>query len=241
MLKIHELSLTKQRRRVETNILQRVNLSIPRNRATLLLGKSGSGKTTLLRCIAQLETQYSGEVSLGNQNLRALAQKQRSQILGYISQSFPLFPHMSVLENCARPLKILLGLHKHTALAQAQEALSLFNMEQLARSYPKELSGGQQQRVAIARALVLDPLFFLFDEPTSALDPENTDLFITVVQRLLSMGKGVVISSQDMHLASKLLDRAYFLEEGVFTEMFDSQIDGLLSPKSRISLYLSTS
>lgn len=215
MLKVKNLSLKK--------ILKGVTLTIPKNRVTLLLGKSGSGKTTLLRCIAQLEKRYLGEVLYGEQPISLLSPKERCQVIGYISQSFPLFPHMNVLDNCAQALRAVFRIKKDEAYKQVREILCLFDMEDLSLSLPSELSGGQQQRAAIARALVLNPAFLLFDEPTSALDPENTDRFIKIIRTLVSEGRGVIISSQDMNLATQLLDRAYFLEEGMFSETYDSR------------------
>lgn len=232
MLKVKNLSLKK--------ILKAVTLTIPKGRITLLLGKSGSGKTTLLRCIAQLEKHYQGEVLYGEQPISQLPSKQRCQIIGYISQSFPLFPHMNVLDNCAQALRAVFRIKKDEAYMQVREILRLFDMEKLALSLPSELSGGQQQRAAIARALVLNPSFLLFDEPTSALDPENTDLFIKIIRTLVSEGRGIIISSQDMNLATKLLDRAYFLEEGAFAETYDSQARPTLHLEGKISQFITS-
>jgi len=233
MLDVKNLSLKKQK-----EILRDLNLSIPPHRATLLLGKSGSGKTTLLRCIAQLETHYLGSVIYQEKSLNKLPPKQRCQIVGFISQSFSLFPHMNVLDNCASAFRVLFGAKKNSAYARVEEVLCLLDMEKLALSFPHHLSGGQQQRVAIARALVLDPAFLLFDEPTSALDPENRELFIQVVRNLLKSGTGVVIASQDMHLAAKLLDLAYFLEGGSFIESYNVQDGQPLCKEGRIFQFL---
>lgn len=235
MLKISNLSLVKTQKR----ILQELSLGIPKRRATLLLGKSGSGKTTLLRCIAELETDYQGDIAYQEKRLSSLAPKERCQIIGFISQSFSLFPHMNILDNCARALRVLFGTPKEIAYRRVQETLSLLDIERLALCFPGQLSGGQQQRAAIARALVLKPSFLLFDEPTSALDPENTERFTHVIRTLLSAGTGVLISTQDMHLASTLLDRAYFLEEGRCVESYDAQEGKPLQGESRICRFVS--
>lgn len=212
MLKIKNISCTKQGKQ----ILKNLSLEIPKNRVTLLLGKSGSGKSTLLRCIAQLETQYQGEISYQDQNMKELLPKDRSQIIGYLSQSYSLFPHMNILDNCANAPRLLFGLNKKDAYTQVQKTLQLLDMENLSLSMPSQLSGGQQQRAAIARALLLKPSFLLFDEPTSALDPENTERFTQVIRNLVKSGTGVVIASHDMNLVSHLMDIVYFLEEGQF-------------------------
>jgi len=235
MLEIKNLSFTKTGK----EILKGLSLNIPKNRVTLLLGKSGSGKTTLLRCIAQLETQYHGEISYQGRPINQLSPKERSQIIGFISQSFSLFPHKNILDNCALALRVLFGTEKKEAYAEVKKILRLLDIEKLALSLPSQLSGGQQQRAAIARALVLNPSFLLFDEPTSALDPENTELFTEVIRNLLKAGTGVIIASHDMKLASKLLDVAYFLEEGLFAESYDAQIGVPLPSGGKINQFLS--
>lgn len=233
MLEIKNLSCTKTGK----EILKGLSLNVPKNRTTLLLGKSGSGKTTLLRCMAQLETQYRGEISYQGQSINTLSPRQRCQIIGFISQSFPLFPHMNILDNCAHALRVLFGTPKKEAYSQVKEILHLLDIEKLALSMPGQLSGGQQQRAAIARALVLKPSFLLFDEPTSALDPENAELFTQVIRSLLKVGTGVVIASHDMNLASKLLDIAYFLEEGLFAESYDAQAGESLLKEGEINRF----
>jgi ABC-type polar amino acid transport system ATPase subunit len=234
MLKINHLSCIKPGK----EILKGLSLNIPKNRVTLLLGKSGSGKTTLLRCIAQLETQYQGEISFLGQSINKLSPKQRCQIIGYISQSYPLYPHMNVLDNCANALMVILGTKKQEAYGQVRKILSLFEIENLSLSMPSCLSGGQRQRVAIARAMALHPSFLLFDEPTSALDPENRELFIQVVRNLLKAGTGVIISSHDMNLASRLLDIAYFLEDGRFLECYDAEKEESILSKEKMRIFL---
>jgi ABC-type polar amino acid transport system ATPase subunit len=234
MLEINNLSLLKK----EKQILKGLTFNIPRNRVTMLLGKSGSGKSTLLRCIAQLEKQYLGAICYQKTPLNQFSPKQLGQTVGFISQSFPLFPHMNVLDNCASVLRILFKTSKNIAENKAREVLHLFDMEAFKFSFPHHLSGGQQQRVCIARALMLKPDFLLFDEPTSALDPENTDRFIDVIEELLQKETGVVIASQDMNLSSKLLDLSYFLEEGRFIEKYNVEDGKPLLYDSEIGRFL---
>lgn len=213
MLNIKKLSLSKSRGKV----LQDISFEIPSKRTTLLLGKSGSGKTSLLRCIAQLE-KYEGNVLYHDQKLSDLPSKERCRVIGFVPQSFALFPHMTILDNCSQPLR-LIGESKEAAYQKALQTLDSLDMGTFADRRPHELSGGQQQRAAIARALVLNPSFLLFDEPTSALDPENTDLFINILARL--EGKGIIIATQDIAFAVKILDRAFFLENGLLLEHYD--------------------
>jgi ABC-type polar amino acid transport system ATPase subunit len=233
MLKIKNLSLKKSR----GEILQNISLEIPRKRISLLLGKSGSGKTSLLRSIAQLETDYEGEVLFYDQRVDLMAPAERCRALGFVPQSYALFPHLNVLENCAQPLRVL-GQSKETACQKALETLRSLDIDQLAERRPHELSGGQQQRAAIARALVLEPSFLLFDEPTSALDPESADLFVAILKDLCAQGKGVIISSQDMAFAAKILDRAFFLDQGALIEQYDTAAAKELSLESRLYQFL---
>jgi polar amino acid transport system ATP-binding protein len=203
MLKVKNLTLRKKK-----IILNNLTLEVPYGRITLLLGKSGSGKTSLLRCLAQLES-YQGEIT----HLDAPFKNSLPSIVTYVSQSYTLFPHLTVLENCLQPLR----LNKITT--PIESILGYLDMLPYLFSKPSELSGGQQQRIALARALLLSPYFLLLDEPTSALDPDNTDRLITLLK---SSGKGIIISTQDMSFASKVLDRAYFLEDGAIVESYDS-------------------
>jgi polar amino acid transport system ATP-binding protein len=224
MLKIKNLSLG--------SILRDISLEIPEKRITLLLGKSGSGKTTLLRCIAHLEKNYSGEILYQGQHLSRMSSQERCRILGFVPQSFALFPHMTILDNCAQSLR-LQGESKESAYAKALKTLDSLDMAAFADRKPHELSGGQQQRAAIVRALVLDPAFLLFDEPTSALDPENTELFIEILREFK---KGILIASQDMAFAAKILDRAFFMENGTLIEQYDQSEP--LSLESRLGKFL---
>lgn len=214
MLKVKKLTLAKKKKQ----ILSGIEFEIPRSAVTLLLGKSGSGKTSLLRCLAQLESRYVGEIDYAGASVKELAPKERCRLIGFVSQSYALFPHMTALDNCTQPLT-LLGYSKKEAQEKAKAHFAFLGIEGLAGSYPHELSGGQQQRVAIARALGLDPLFLLLDEPTSALDPENTERLIEILKRLQQSGKGIVIASQDMSFASKIFDRAILIEEGSVVEL----------------------
>lgn len=193
MLKVKDLTLTKKK-----IILNNISIEAPPGRITLLLGKSGSGKTSLLRCIAGLEA-YEGEITPISTT--------------YVAQSYTLFPHMTIRENLLQPLRI------NNLSTPIEPTLSTLGMLPYLDSKPNELSGGQQQRIALARAFLLSPAYILLDEPTSALDPDNTERLIALLK---SSGCGVIISTQDMAFASKLLDNAYFLEDGNLVESYDS-------------------
>jgi ABC-type polar amino acid transport system ATPase subunit len=238
MLKIRNLSLSKSRDCKKTNILNDISFDIHKNRISLLLGKSGSGKTSLLRCIAQLEKEYKGEILFGEQRLSKMNSMQRCRMIGFVPQFFALFPHMNAFENCAHPLRMQ-GCHKRQYInEQVEKTLYSLDIEKYAHSWPHELSGGQQQRIAIARALVLSPLFILFDEPTSSLDPENTELLIIILKKLRDEGNGLIVSSQDMVFAAKVLDRAFFLDRGCFIEQYDALEPTTIASDSKLYQFL---
>lgn len=238
MLKITDLNLSKKRKSETTHILKDITITIPDERITLFLGKSGSGKTSLLRCIAQLEQEYTGTISFGDKNLAKLSNLEKSGIVGFLPQNFPLFPHMNVIKNCSFALRKLMKYPKKAAYEKAEEMLTALSMEKHLDKYPHELSGGQQQRVAIARALSLNPKFLCFDEPTSALDPENSDNFMEILNSLSKTGAGIVISSQDMHFSRKVLDYAIFLEHGRIVETLDKEGKSKVASAKRLLTFL---
>ncbi|MBS0624292.1 MAG: amino acid ABC transporter ATP-binding protein [Verrucomicrobia bacterium] len=218
MLKVRNLELKKRKGKQEFSLLQDMSMDFVSGKITLLLGKSGSGKSSLLRCLAQLEKDYKGEITYLDQNLQYMVAKKRCKTVGFVHQSFPLFPHMTALENCAQPLSLLCPKDIRPIRNEAKNVLADLGMEKFINSYPHELSGGQQQRVAIARVLLLNPSFLLFDEPTSALDPENTEILIRILQQLCVQNRGVIIASQDMSFINKVFDQAHFLENGELIE-----------------------
>lgn len=150
-----------------TLALRNIYLEIKRNAIVALVGGSGSGKSTLLRMIAGLDTPDKGSIWLYGKNTAFMSVQERE--IGFVSQSYALFPHMSVYDNIA------FGLHvKKESSEQIQERLNyllkLIELENLAYHYPRQLSGGQKQRVALARSLAPNPKILLLDEPFAALD-----------------------------------------------------------------------
>lgn len=150
-----------------TQALRDVYLEIQRNAIVALVGGSGSGKSTLLRMIAGLDTPDKGSIWLHGKNSAFMSVQERE--IGFVCQSYALFPHMSVYENIA------FGLHvKKESPDLIQERLDyllkLIELENLAHHYPRQLSGGQKQRVALARSLAPNPKVLLLDEPFAALD-----------------------------------------------------------------------
>ena len=133
----------------------------------ILLGPSGCGKTTTLRCIAGLETPDEGEIYIGDRLVNDLPPKDRD--IAMVFQSYALYPHMSVYDNLAFPLKMR-KYPKQEIDKRVREVAKLLRIEELLDRKPRQLSGGQQQRVALGRALVRNPQVWLMDEPLSNLD-----------------------------------------------------------------------
>ena len=145
---------------------------VARGEVLVVCGPSGSGKSTLIRTINRLEAIASGRITVAGQDIHAPGldvNAFRSQI-GFVFQQFNLFPHLTVLDNCALAPQRLRGLSRRQAEQRALELLDRVGLAHKASARPAALSGGQQQRVAIARALAMQPPLMLFDEPTSALD-----------------------------------------------------------------------
>lgn len=156
-------------------VIQALDLDVPRGAFVALLGPSGCGKTTLLRMVAGLESPTSGEIALGDRVLYAGDRNTPPEERGFgmVFQSYAVWPHMTVAENVTYPLCV--GTHKKTMSDEDRKkacdrALSLVHLEELRDRYPHQLSGGQQQRVALARGLAMEPPVLLLDEPLSNLD-----------------------------------------------------------------------
>jgi len=140
------------------------------------------------------------------------------QRVGFVFQSFNLYPHMSALGNVTLALRKVQGLARAEAEASGMAALRQVGLAEKAKAYPNELSGGQQQRVAIARALALEPHVVLFDEPTSALDPELVGGVLQVMRELRESGMTMVVVSHELSFARAAADRVVFMDEGRIVE-----------------------
>lgn len=189
-----------------------VSLDVREGELLVLLGPSGCGKTTLLRCIAGLERPDSGEISIGGQIVYSSghnvfkAPSQRS--LSMIFQSYALWPHMTIFDNIAYPLRSRQA-PKAGIRQRVMDALDMVGLASLEKQYPGQISGGQQQRVALARAVVGDVKVILFDEPLSNVDAkvrEQLRLELIELQRRLGF-TGVYVThdqTEAMHLAHRI-------------------------------------
>ncbi|ELY9421498.1 L-cystine ABC transporter ATP-binding protein YecC [Cronobacter dublinensis] len=212
-------------------VLHGINLEVQTGEVVAIIGPSGSGKTTLLRSINLLEQPESGTVRVGDilidtaksaREQRGLVRALRQQV-GFVFQSFNLFPHRTVLENIIEGPVIVKGEPKAEATARARELLAKVGLSGKENSYPKRLSGGQQQRVAIARALAMRPEVILFDEPTSALDPELVGEVLNTIRQLAQEKRTMVIVTHEMSFARDVADRAIFMDQGKIVEQGEAK------------------
>ncbi|MGC8523621.1 MAG: amino acid ABC transporter ATP-binding protein [Acidibrevibacterium sp.] len=202
------------------HVLRGISLAVAAGERIVICGPSGSGKSTLIRCINRLERHEKGRILVEGRELsdepRTLAWIRRE--VGMVFQSFNLFPHLTVLENCTlAPIRVR-GLARVEAEARAMEYLTRVRIPEQARKYPPQLSGGQQQRVAIARALCMQPKIMLFDEPTSALDPEMVREVLDVMIELAESGMTMLCVTHEMGFARRVADRILFMDQGEIVE-----------------------
>lgn len=206
--------------------LKDINLTVRKGEKIVLCGPSGSGKSTLIRCINVLETIESGQITVAGRVLdgsgKAVDAIRRE--VGMVFQNFNLFPHMTVLQNCALAPMRVRGMGRAEAEALARKYLERVRILDQADKYPAQLSGGQQQRVAIARALCLEPKIMLFDEPTSALDPEMVKEVLDTMISLARDGMTMICVTHEMGFARQVADRVIFMASGEIIEEAEPDI-----------------
>ena len=223
------------------HVLRDLSLSVKQGEKIVICGPSGSGKSTLIRCINFLEEHQEGKIIVDSieltgdlKNIDAVRRE-----VGMVFQSFNLFPHLTVIENCTLAPIWVRKTPQEEAEKLAMEYLERVKIPEQAHKYPGQLSGGQQQRVAIARSLCMKPKIMLFDEPTSALDPEMIKEVLDVMVDLADSGMTMLVVTHEMGFAAQVADQIVFMDEGQIieqntpTEFFDN-------PRSeRTKLFLS--
>ena len=222
-------------------VLKDINLEVGLKQKIVVCGPSGSGKSTLIRCINRLEEHQKGKIIVDGVELTENTKNIehiRAEV-GMVFQQFNLFPHLSILDNCAlAPIWV-----KKTPKKKAEE-IALKQLEKVqildqARKFPGQLSGGQQQRAAIARALCMQPKIMLFDEPTSALDPEMIKEVLDAMVNLAKAGMTMIVVTHEMGFAKEVADEVIFMDEGMIVERAPTN-DFFANPKNeRTKLFLS--
>ena len=223
------------------HVLRDINLSVRRGERIVICGPSGSGKSTLIRCINRLEEHQRGTIVVDGieltGNLKNIDAVRRE--VGMVFQSFNLFPHLTVLENCTLAPIWVRKMPKAEAEDVAMRYLERVRIPEQAKKYPGQLSGGQQQRVAIARSLCMSPKIMLFDEPTSALDPEMIKEVLEVMVELAREGMTMLCVTHEMGFAKTVADRVIFMDEGEIVEQGPPDTFFTKPKSDRTKLFLS--
>ncbi|MGA8902380.1 ABC transporter ATP-binding protein [Bradyrhizobium sp.] len=218
IIEAKEVKKTLGRGAGQVQALRGIDLSLRKGELTLLMGPSGSGKTTLLLILGCMLTPSSGTVavcgvSTSDADKEGLAKIRRDHI-GFVFQSYHLFPTLTAAQN----VQLALDIRDHRgrdAAKKAREALALVGLEQKAKALPDSLSGGEQQRVAIARAFVANPSVILADEPTSALDSDNGRAIMHILSEAAhERDRAVLVVTHDPRIVP-FADRIIEIEDGV--------------------------
>ena len=221
--------------------LKDIDLEVAQGEKIVICGPSGSGKSTLIRCINRLEEHQQGIINVHGTDLTSDLkdiETIRSDV-GMVFQSFNLFPHLSILENCVLAPVWVRRMPRKEAEEIAMDLLERVKIPEQALKYPGQLSGGQQQRVAIARALCMRPKIMLFDEPTSALDPEMIKEVLDVMIELAEDGMTMLVVTHEMGFARKVANRVIFMDEGEIIEENDPESFFSKPRNDRTKLFLS--
>ena len=197
-------------------VIDNVSLEIKDKEFLVLVGSSGCGKSTMLRMIAGLEDITSGDIYIGDKNVNNVHPKDRD--ISFVFQSYALYPHMSVYENMAFPLKMR-GFKKAEIDKKVKEAANFLDLTELLERKPKQLSGGQRQRVALGRAIVREPKVFLMDEPLSNLDAKLRAKTRAELKKLHEQLQTTFIYvTHDQTEALTLGDRIAVIDKGVIQQ-----------------------
>jgi putative spermidine/putrescine transport system ATP-binding protein len=208
----HVQLLGVEKRFGETVVVRGIDLAIESGEFFTLLGPSGSGKTTTLRMLAGLEAVSSGEILIGGRPVTTVPPEKRD--IGLVFQQYALFPHLTVFDNVAFPLRMR-RVDREEIGRRVIATLAMTEMERFATKYPRQLSGGQQQRVALARASVSEPKILLMDEPLGALDRRLRDhmrIELKILQK--RTGATVLYVTHDQEEALSMSDRIGVMRDG---------------------------
>ncbi len=203
----------------ETHVLRNLSFDVARGEFLTILGSSGCGKTTLLRILCGLEDPDAGQVFLDGRDVTNVEPNLRE--VNTVFQSYALFPHMSVFDNVAYPLRISkTKFTKADIREKVENALALVRMTGFGKRFPSALSGGQRQRIAIARAVIAEPRVLLLDEPLGALDLNLRRQMQTELKHLQrSLGITFIYITHDQEEALNMSDRIAIMQNGTFVQV----------------------
>lgn len=199
-------------------VLHDISLQVNKGEFVTIIGKSGCGKSTLLYCLSTMDTDCTGELIIGQQQVNGKTPDQlariRGESVGFVFQFHYLLPEFSCLQNVMIPA-LRLGKYKPDEVEhRAYEKLAMLGIKDQALKEAAKLSGGQQQRVAIARALINDPAIIMGDEPTGNLDSKNTHVVLDIFRQLAQeFDQSIIAVTHDMDFA-KASDRTIEMADG---------------------------
>ncbi len=226
------------KKNVEVVAIKDVSVSFKDKSFSVILGSSGSGKTTLLRLIAGLMDAYEGKIFLDKRNIEELSVAERQ--LAYVDQNYVLYPHMTIFDNIAFPLKNLKA-SREEIIRRVYAVAEELDLKACLFRKPKYLSYGQRQRASLARALIKNAKIYLFDEPFSNVDPQRRSEERIFIKKLMNKHNATVIYvTHDIQEALSLADQIFVMDEGQIVlsgnpqEIFESDNELINSYKKMI-------
>src|SRR6266704_1199514 len=221
LIKVRGLNKTYSRGGEKIQVLQGLNLDVDKGDFVAFMGPSGSGKTTLLNLLGGLDVPSAGSITVDGDEITHMSGSKlthgRARHVGFIFQMYNLIPVLTAYQNVELPL-LLTNLSKSDRRKHVETALSIVNLADRMRHYPRQLSGGQEQRVAIARAVVSDPTFLLCDEPTGDLDRKSADEIMALIERLVREYRKTVLMVTHDPVVAQRADTTLHLEKGALVE-----------------------
>ncbi|HZN08110.1 MAG TPA: ABC transporter ATP-binding protein, partial [Pyrinomonadaceae bacterium] len=214
----------------DTRVVDDLSLEIDDGEFVVLLGPSGCGKTTTLRMLAGLETVTTGDIYIGDERINDVPTQHRD--LAMVFQSYALYPHMTIAENIAYPLRVR-KLDKNERAKRVNDVAAMLEIESLLDRKPRQLSGGERQRVALARAIVREPRAYLMDEPLSNLDARLRVQMRGELKRLQhQLGTTTIYVTHDQAEAMTLASRVAVMKRGKL-QQFDTPLNIYNHPANR--------
>lgn len=220
LVKVENLCKTYGKGDTRVNALKNASFTLEKGEFAAVVGESGSGKSTLLNCIGGLDTPTSGKVLLGNRDLFAMSEQERTVFrrrnIGFIFQSFQLVPELNVEQNIIFPL--LLD-YKKPDQDRVEEILEVLGLKDRRDHLPCQLSRGQQQRVAIGRALVTRPALIMADEPTGNLDSRNSQEVLALLKTMSAKYQQTILMITHNKNHASTADRVFSMSDGVLKDL----------------------